>query len=217
MSHNPTICKIGNEYVLFYIGSDFSTKGHGNYPYIRRIGYATASNIEGPWKRSDKPIIETESNNPAVLVDGEKIKMLFRDEELKVSLAEANHYSGPYTVINDNVWPDNRIEDFYLFKLGKETHFICEDNMGEISGHERWGVHIFSSNGINDWSKYKNLIAYNHDILYENGNVLHCTRRERPQLLIEEGKVTALFTAVYTGEESWCQPVHLSPSLILDN
>ena len=217
MAHNPTITKIGDEYVLFYIGSDFTTKGVGKYPYLRRIGYATAKNIEGLWKRSDNPIIDGESNNPAVLAEGGKIRMLFRDEELKVSLATAEHYLSPYTIRNNNVWPNNRIEDFFMFKMDDAYHFICEDNMGKISGHERWGVHLWSENGIKDWKTYKEVIAYNHDIQYTDGSILHCVRRERPQLVIEEGKIIGLLTAVYTGEHSWCQPVPISPSLKLNN
>jgi len=63
---------------------------------LRRIGYATSSKIEGPWVRSEKPIINQESNNPAVLVDGHKIKLLFRDEKLRVVLSEADNFKGPY-------------------------------------------------------------------------------------------------------------------------
>ena len=215
MSHNPTITKIGDEYVLFYIGSDFTTPGVGNYPYLRRIGYATAKNIEGPWLRSEKPLFNFESNNPAVLIENGKVKMLFRDERLKVSLAVAEHYSGPFEVQNKDVWPSSRIEDFYLFKTGENYNFICEDNTGKISGHERWGVQFYSEDGINNWRTLKNVVAYNHDIYYTDGTVLQCTRRERPQLIIEDGTITGLATAVYTGTESWCQPVPLNPPLRL--
>jgi hypothetical protein len=38
---------------------------------------------------------------------------------------------------------------------------------------------------------------------------LHCNRRERPQLLIENHVITHLITAVYDGKNSWCQPVKL--------
>ena len=215
MAHNPTIHKIDDEYVLFYIGSDFSTRGIGNYPYLRRVGYATAKNINGPWERSEKPLFEQESNNPAVMVDGSKIMMLFRDEKLKVSLAVSDHYSGPFEIINSDVWPESRIEDFYLFKTDGKYHFVCEDNTGKISGHERWGVILSSADGGSNWEKFDPVVAYDHDIIFEDGSGLHCTRRERPQLLIEDGVVTGLITAVYTGEESWCQPVPLNPPLQL--
>ena len=217
MAHNPTIHKIGEEYVLFYIGSDFTTMRPGSNRYLRSVGYATASKIEGPWIRSEKPIISQESNNPAVLVDGQKIKLLFRDEELQVVLAEADSYKGPYKIVNDNVWPESKIEDFYLFKIGNLNNFICEDNAGAITGHVRWGAHLYSEDGINNWKRYKDTIAYDHDIKYNNDSILHCIRRERPQLLIENDHITGLITGVYDGKESWSQPVEIYPPFDLKN
>src|SRR5664279_29023 len=58
MAHNPTIHKIGDNYVLFYIGSDFKTLRPGSKNYLRRIGYAISKNITGPWHRSDKPLLK---------------------------------------------------------------------------------------------------------------------------------------------------------------
>ena len=209
MAHNPTIHKIGDEYVLFYIGSDFTTYRENSEYLLRLVGYASAKSIEGPWTRSDEHIIREESNNPAVLVEDSRVLLLFRDAPLRVAMAVADHYKGPYEVVNDNVWPDCKLEDFYLFKTKDHYHFICEDNVGEVSGHERWGVHLYSDNGINGWKKYDPVVVYDHDIQYENGTTLHCVRRERPQLLIENGKITHLITGVYDGENSWCQPVKL--------
>lgn len=218
MAHNPTIHKIGDEYVLFYNASDFTTKGDvESLPHMRRIGYAVAPSIKGPWKRSDHPLIASESNNPAVLIEGEEVRLMYRNEEQRVFLATSKHYSGPYQVVNDNVWPFSTMEDFYMFRMEGKYHFICEDNEGTISGQDRWGIHFFSEDGISDWGKYKDQVAYDHDIHFEDGSVLHCTRRERPQLIIENGAITGLCTAVYTGTDSWCQPVALQPGIALAN
>ena len=117
MAHNPTIHKIGNEFVLFYIGSDFATLREGSNRLLRRVGYATAENIEGPWKRSELPLIDEESNNPAFLVEEDgRVKFLYRDEKLVVKMATAEIFRGPYRSVNNNVWPTARLEDFYLFK-----------------------------------------------------------------------------------------------------
>jgi len=64
--------------------------------------------------------------------------------------------------------------------------------------------------------KYNPLIAYNHDILLENDSVLHCVRRERPQFLIENNKITYLINSVYDGHNSWSQPVKLKHPIKLD-
>jgi hypothetical protein len=58
-------------------------------------------------------------------------------------------------------------------------------------------------------------VAYDHSIAFSDGSVLQCNRRERPQLLIENGQVTHLFTGVYDGTNTWNQPVALSPALQL--
>ena len=129
MAHNPTIHKIGDEFVLFYIGSDFTTIRENSNYLLRRVGYASATSIAGPWSRSDEPVIKVESNNPAVLVDRGKVKLLYRDAPLRMFLTEADHYRGPYRMLNDNVWPQCKLEDFYLFKSTEGYHFVCEDNV----------------------------------------------------------------------------------------
>lgn len=209
MAHNPTIHKIGHDYVLFYIGSDFSTFQNNSKALLRRVGYAKSKSITGPWKRADEPLIATESNNPAVLVEKEGVKLMYRDSKLKVHLAHAESFQGPYKLLNDNCWPNAPLEDFYLFRFNKQTHLICEDNVGQVSGHVRWGVLLSSKDGIAAWEKCEPVVAYNHDIELNNGEVLHCKRRERPQLLIEKNKITYLITSVYDGSSSWSQPIRL--------
>jgi hypothetical protein len=50
--HNPNIQYKNGVYYLFYMGtSDGSV-------YTKRIGLATSTSLYGPWKRSDKPILE---------------------------------------------------------------------------------------------------------------------------------------------------------------
>ncbi len=206
MSHNPTIHKIGNDYVLYYIGSDFTTL-NASGTLLRRVGYATSKSIAGPWIRSDKPVINSESNNPAILVEKEGVKLVYRDSDLRVYMAESETYKGPFKVLNDNLWPACKLEDFYIYKSENIYHIICEDNVGGVSGHVRWGVHLFSLDGISNWKAYDPVLVYDHEILMEDNSFLRCVRRERPQLLIENGIITYLINGVYDGNESWCQPV----------
>lgn len=209
MAHNPTIHKINNLYVLFYIGSNF-IKREGWPPFHRTIGYATAESVNGPWLRSSEPIIHQESNNPAIYVENNgNIKMMFRSADLRVFLATSNSFRDSFTIANYNVWPKGKLEDFYLFKLNGQYHCICEDNVGQVSGHVRWGIHLYSMDGIREWKECNTPIVYDHKIKYDDGTVQQFTRRERPQLLITEGKITHLITGVYDGKESWCQPLKI--------
>jgi len=217
MAHNPTIHKIGDEYVLFYIGSDFTTKLQDSDFLLRRVGFAKSKSVHGPWERLEYPLINYESNNPAFLMDDDRALLVFRDEKLQTYMVQATEYNGPYSIVNENLWPDCKIEDFYLYKSKKGYHIICEDNVGGISGHTRWGVHLFSENGINNWLKYSDLIVYDHDIRFENDSILKCIRRERPQLYIENNKITYLFTSVLGKEISWCQPVKLKNPIELNH
>ncbi len=219
MAHNPTIHRVGGTYVLFYIGSDFQTKRLNsktppNAPasLLRRVGYATAPAITGPWTRSEQPAIPTESNNPALLVKSDgSVQLLYRDSSLRTFLATARSYAGPYEVVNDNVWPESRIEDFYFFTKGGRTFLLSEDNVGGITGHPRWGALLVSDNGVDRWRRFEPVIGYDHDIEFDNGEVMHAVRRERPQLIIDKGRITHLITAVYDGTDTWSQPVPLAP------
>lgn len=217
MAHNPTIHKIGGTFVLFYIGSDGHTTQTNSKALRRMVGYATAPSVGGPWQRIARPIVDGDTNNPAVLVEPNgTVKLMTRDAALRVSVATAGAFNGAYTVLNPNAWPQSPLEDFCLFSIGGRTHLICEDNTGGVTGHVRWGAHLSSANGIDGWAPCSPAIAYNHDIAFEDGKILACTRRERPQLLIEAGKITHLFTAVYDGNESWSQPVALLPPIPVD-
>jgi hypothetical protein len=216
MAHNPTIHRIGDTYVLFYIGSDDHTIGPDGRNPLRRVGYATAKSITGPWTRSDQPIIAQESDNPAVYVEADgSVKLLYRDAPLRMYLAVARDFRGPYTIANDQVWAKDKLEDFDLFKAGGKYHMIAEDNVGGVTGHDRWGALLESDDGITGWKPASAAAAYDHDIPYTDGSVLKCVRRERPQLLIQDGAITHLFTSVYDGQDTWCQPVALSPPLPL--
>ena len=52
-----------------------------------------------------------------------------------------------------------KIEDFYFFNNGTDYHIICEDNVGGISGKERWGVHLISENGVDGWKSYEPVVG----------------------------------------------------------
>jgi hypothetical protein len=139
--------------------------------------------------------------------------MVYRDADLRVYMAEADNFRGKYKVINDDLWPYSKIEDFFIFSSSGQYHIICEDNTGGVSGNVRWGVHLYSDNPEKGWKKYDPVVVYDHDISIKGDSMLKCTRRERPQLLIVNGRITCLVTSVYDGNNSWSQPVMLKKPL----
>lgn len=208
MVHNPVIYQVGGKFVLFYIGT-------AHFQMQRQIGIATANSIEGPWQRRDKPLdlgINTDANNPSAFFEADgSIKLVWRDRNLRARISVASSYEGPYAVANDNVFPWARIEDFFFFKQGKEYFILLEDNEGKITGRTKWGTILRSPDGIHNWEVLSPAVAYDHSIKWADGSIFQAQRRERPWLLIEDGKAHWLFTAVWDGKDSWIQPVPIIP------
>jgi hypothetical protein len=125
MTHNPTIHKVGNKYLLYYIGSTYEgeppTAEEMRHPEFRsknverwkaiRIGLAVSESLHGPWQRFDRPVLaprpdhwdHTIVTNPApcVMPDG-KIFMLYRSiacpkTKARIGLAIADHYLAEFT------------------------------------------------------------------------------------------------------------------------
>jgi len=204
MAHNPAIYCVGDRFVLFYIGSDVGAA-------YRQIGCATAPAITGPWTRSDRPLdlgCASDANNPSACFEPDgSVKLVWRTKDLRVCISTAPSYAGPYQLANTNLWPAARLEDFFFFKQGARWHLLCEDNAGSVTGHERWGAHLVSSDGLHGWQPLYAAADYDHTIRWSDGTEFHPVRRERPWLLIENGRPTHLFTGVFDGRQTWNQPV----------
>lgn len=71
-THNPRIFKVGDEYVLFYMGSTHPLEDPREHPETatldtayalvaranKRIGVATSKSPYGPWERRDQPVLD---------------------------------------------------------------------------------------------------------------------------------------------------------------
>ena len=189
MAHNPTIVKTEKGYYLYYIGSSDGTTE------TRAIGFAFAETLDGPWRRSDQPLaLPADSNNPAVIKTAEgKVLLFFRDGKLKVSVAEAEDYEGPFRIVEPNVFPSAPIEDMFVFPMGSEYGMFCEDARGYFTGLKKGGMFFRSKDGIH-WEESSAEKAYGFEIPFEDGTVLQLQRRERPMILFDEDK-KYLFTA----------------------
>lgn len=203
MAHNPYITKIGDEYVLFYIGTP-----DGSYEK-RAIGYAYSKSLTDGWVRADKPLdLPPNANNPAVLVKDDGVYLYFRDGNLRVSVARADTYRGPYTVLNDNLCPKGAVEDMFVYREGDRYAMLAEDAVGAYTGLKKGGVRFLSDDAVH-FEADEPAQAYDFDILYEDGSKQTLQRRERPFLLFE-GEDTYLFTTakvngetVLTGGDTW--------------
>ena len=200
MAHNPTIHKMGEEYVLFYIGRPEDSRN-------RKVGYATAEAIEGPWERVEEPLqLGDDANNPAPCLGPDGVlRLAFRDRELRMGIATAPHYRGPYEIREREIPTGIRLEDAYLYCGDGRYHIVCEDNRSHVSGHDRWGVHLVSEDGIGGWRPADPAVAYTHTIRWEDGTTSVMERRERPQLVFgHDGTPSHLCTGVLFEGKTWC-------------
>ena len=203
MAHNPYVIPVDDHYVMFYIGTQ-----NGSYEK-RAIGYAYSKSLTDGWVRSDKPLdLPPNANNPAILVKDDGVYLYFRDGNLRVSVARAETYRGPYTVLNDNLCPKGAVEDMFVYREGDRYVMLAEDAVGAYTGLKKGGVRFLSDDAVH-FEADEPAQAYGFDILYEDGSKQTLQRRERPFLLFE-GEDTYLFTTAkangetaLTGGDTW--------------
>lgn len=130
VTHNPSIHRHGDQYVLFYVGTTYefdrlaeriSREIYGRVWNGKRIGVATADSPAGPWTRLDAPILEPRpgewdgaiTSNPAPVIheDG-SVLLVYKsapvpyparneNRDLHFGLARAPHFLGPYERVNE--------------------------------------------------------------------------------------------------------------------
>ena len=205
MAHNPHIKKIGDKYVLFYIGSPDGTQEK------RAIGYAVSDDLVN-FQRPEKPIdLPENANNPSVVVlPTGKIMLFFRDGELKVSVAKAEKFGEDFRLLAYDIFDGKRAEDMFVFVKNSRFYMVAEDNVAAFTGSERFGFLAESADGIN-WEPSKSIVAYDHTIKLSDGSEMNAVRRERPQFAFENGSPVCLFTSFFDGENAYnvAQPVDL--------
>jgi len=218
--HNPNIQKIGQRYVLTYIGNN-NSKGKLN---SQKIGIAVAESLYGPWERiSDEPVINVSANprnwdeycvvNPSLIRHPNGQYWIYyrswdrnNDNMRKTGLAISDSLEGPYIkykgnpVLNNQRYkPYAQSEDPYMFYYENQFHAIVKD-MGLQNYHS--GLYHVSDDGLN-WSYPR--LAYNTS---ENYFDEERNRFERPQILMKNGKPKYLFLALMGGK-------HISSSAVL--
>jgi lysophospholipase L1-like esterase len=223
MTHNPAIRKFGDTYLLYYTGTTYKGARPSKENPVgetdalkleahqgERIGLATSKSPFGPWKRLDKPILDTRPNSweqylvsnaaPVIMKDG-KVRLYYKGvEKLRVhsiGLAVADCPTCEYKRFSDK--PLN-------MGVGAEDPFIWQENgkyKALMLDHEKRyspDKEIFyaeSADGIH-WKVPNNAIAVSKNIKFADGSTKRMNSTERPHVLIENGKPTHVFFA--TGE-----------------
>lgn len=237
MTHNPTIHKYGDTYLLFYTGTTYSaerpTPTTPVSPELRlearqnqRIGVARASSPEGPWIRPDRPCLEvrrgswdsffTTNPAPCVLPDG-GILLLYKSTwsdtaPIQYGVAYAESGEGPFERIGADApiaFGDEAIpyEDAYVWRQDGLFHMLFNDMTGKLTGEDHAGAYAISEDGIH-WKLAESPKAYSRRVLWDDGRITVQGALERPQLLIQEGRPTHLFAATADGPGGYWQAQH---------
>jgi hypothetical protein len=178
-----------------------------------------ADSVMGPWKRPDRPLLDTRPgkwdsvliSNPAPCVGADgSITLLYKSASVwhtagpyrgrfNLGVARAAGWQEPFQRLSDNPITlsgsgDNHIEDPYIWWNGEVFEMIVKDMTGEVCGEAEAGIHATSKDGI-DWQVMNPSKAYSRTLTWDDGTTSRRAKLERPQLLIQNGEPTHLFAA----------------------
>lgn len=216
VTHNPNIHRFGNMYYLYYMGN-YGNGEWWNHRNHQRIGVAVAKHPLGPWKRFDKPIVDTShksfdhmiASNPSVTKQPNgKYLMIYKGvSEGKLPFggvvlhgaAISNSPVGPFVKQSQRIFVKDTVrfaaEDPYIWYQKGKYWAIVKDFKGSFTNSGLSLALFESSNGL-DWLPGKNALVSKTMIPWKSGSV-SVEKLERPQLLIVNGKPISLFCAVY--------------------
>jgi hypothetical protein len=223
-THNPNVVRASDgKYYLYYMGNHGNrerTKGlNFSHRNNQRIGVAVAETPSGPWRRSDKPLIDVTpgfydalcTTNPTVTEgpDG-KFVMIYKGVGDKLPLpgggpvlllvATADKATGPFTKYEKPVFAKEGVafaaEDPFVFYYRGRYRAIVKDNGGHYIQSGKSMVLFDSADGFN-WALATHPLVSKTEIEWADGRVQKLNSLERPQLWLDErGEPAVLFCAV---------------------
>lgn len=227
VTHNPSVVRVGDRYLLFYIGGTYRGArpsadeiADGDHPRAAgcyrsfQIGMAQAPSPNGPWQRSDQPVLSPRPGKwdaaivtnpaPCAAPDG-SLLLYYRSNTpngCRLGVACAAAPGEPFRRLRDDpiLQPSGKrgIEDPFVWWSGSRYELIAKDLTGELTGELHAGVQAQSADGV-DWIIPAAAMAYSRQVLWDDGATTVQGSFERPQLLIEDGSPTHLFAATADG------------------
>ncbi len=232
-THNPAVMQYKGKYYLYYMGTTSDVKIElpttmanplwWEYRNHQRIGVAVASNIEGEWKRFDKPVLDVSADstaydalmvsNPAATVDDKgRTILVYKQVEngikksggkVRFGVAFADSPTGPFIKettpifeLKDGAKEWMVAEDPYIWFQYKTYYAIVRDVVGKFTGDKGAWAMLQSTDGKN-WQPGKYPKVIGSRFLWEDGTK-SISQLERPCLYTENGIPKFLFGA-YAG------------------
>lgn len=215
---NPTIHKVGDQYVLLYIAND----NYHQPPHSanQQIGMAISKNLYGPWEKvnGDGLILSPPKNpaywdfksgsgvaNPALLQYKGGFLLYFKAKDaqnnIKMGLAVSENLTGPYEQLPLPITSNQlAIEDGYAFLYKDKICLLTTDNHGILK--KGGGILWKSDDGVsfNDYEPgFKLINEYVDAANLKNPKWYYGPRGvmkfERPQILMIDGKPGYLYAA----------------------
>ncbi|MEC0228703.1 glycoside hydrolase family protein [Paenibacillus alba] len=215
--HNPTMIAYGDKYYLYYM-ANYGNGEYWDHRNHQRIGVAEADHPGGPWRRSEKPIIEVTLgswdhllvSNPTVTVTPQgKVVMVYKgvgQGELPkggavvCGVAEADHPLGPFRKVAGPIMvnPDNdwSVEDPFIWFQDDRFYALVKDFQGYFTGTGESSVALFESEDGTNWHPSEHALGFKREIAWSDGSVQPVEAMERPQLLFENGRPIVLYCAI---------------------
>lgn len=210
MTHNPTIhAAPDGTYLLYYTGTNFGARDRTAARDNQRIGLATADSPAGPWTRHG-PVVRpregewdgTYTTNPAPVVGADgSVTLIYKSLHatregfhLSHGVVRAEGFDAPVERVTDEpILGDVHLEDPYVWRRDGQYRMLIKDFRGAIADEPGEGIYAHSDDA-REWTTAEGS-AYALDVSVD-GNAASIARRERPQVLIEDGEPTHLYTAV---------------------
>jgi hypothetical protein len=220
-THNPTVHRFGGRFYLYYMGNtgDGINTRELNWSHRnnQRIGVAVADSPEGPWRRSDTPLIDATpgfydalcANNPSVTArPGGGYLMIYKAVDRKRPLpfggpvlhcaALGDHPAGPFHKQPDPVFTSEGVdfaaEDPFIWR-GKDRYYaIVKDMQGSFTKAGR-SLALFESGDGLKWGLSTDPLVSTTRVRWVDGRMQELEALERPQLLFENGVPIALLCA----------------------
>lgn len=224
-THNPTILRIGDKYYLYYMGNTGdgapSPEGSLNWTHRnnQRIGVAVADSPYGPWRRSDKPLIDVGApedsdalmtSNPAVsrMADG-RMLMVYKAVGLKRELpfggpvvhlaAVSDSPEGPFEKYEELIFTlpgdDFPAEDPFIWCDGRRYHAVVKDQKGGFTGVKGHSLALFESEDGLHWGPAANALISDTTVHWADGDSTQFHNLERPQIYFENGRPLLMLLA----------------------
>ncbi len=218
MSHNPTIRRVGKKYLLFYTGTTYQfpapteTSGQLSQEQVaearmnQQVGLLVSENLEGPWIRSDKPIITRNPSpqkwdsamatnaSPCVMPDG-SIYVVYKGiahmkDFMRLGLAKATAWDQPFTrVLEKPLFEFDEkkasVEDPFFWHDGTQFNMLMKDMEGHLCGEKHAGLFATSKDAIH-WNFKLNEVAYSRKVKWSDGSKTTQGNLERPSLLFND-------------------------------